>query len=213
MANEERRELIIEAIASTEAQLRKLQEELSAMGMRERLPNRRGSTLLDFEHAGLHYTCTYSCYGDGRLAEAFLNQHKTDSAADAFARDGAIFISIALQFGAALATLQRAAQRNPDGTASSALGHALDLIARDIAADAQSIAAAEAVKRDDGLKAVIKAAGGIESLARALGVNPSAVAQWTRAPAERLMQIEKLTGVPRNVLRPDLFPDHPPRHP
>jgi hypothetical protein len=176
------------------------------MGTRERLPNRRGSTLLDFEHAGLHYTCTYSCYDDGRLAEVFLNQLKTDSAADAFARDGAIFISIALQFGAALATLRRAAQRNPDLTASSALGRALDLIAADIAADAEPAAAAETTNPDDGLKAAIKAAGGAEPLARALGINPSAVAQWERAPAERLVQIERLTNVPRDVLRPDLFP-------
>jgi DNA-binding transcriptional regulator YdaS (Cro superfamily) len=46
----------------------------------------------------------------------------------------------------------------------------------------------------------------MDSLARALGINPSAVAQWERVPAERIVQIERLTNVPRNVLRPDLYP-------
>jgi len=64
----------------------------------------------------------------------------------------------------------------------------------------------ESEDTDDGLKAAIKAAGGMESLARALGINPSAVAQWERVPAERIVQIERLTNVPRNVLRPDLYP-------
>jgi hypothetical protein len=57
---------------------------------------------------------------------------------------------------------------------------------------------------DDGLKAAVKAAGGIEALALALHINPSAVEQWKRVPAERVMQIERLTNIPRDVLRPDL---------
>jgi len=75
---------------------------------------------------------------------------------------------------------------------------------KDFAASVEPVAAA--TNCEDGLKAAIKAAGGTEALARALGINPSAVAQWERVPAERIVQIERLANVPRNVLRPDLYP-------
>lgn len=44
-------------------------------------------------------------------------------------------------------------------------------------------------------------------LARLLGVEKSMVSKWARnrVPAERLVDIERLTGIPREVLRPDIF--------
>ena len=36
---------------------------------RERLPNRRRSTSFNFEHRGLGFTCSYSRFADGRIAE------------------------------------------------------------------------------------------------------------------------------------------------
>ncbi len=44
-------------------------------------------------------------------------------------------------------------------------------------------------------------------LARSLGVTPGAVWQWaaSRVPAERAVEIERATGIPRAELRPDLF--------
>jgi DNA-binding transcriptional regulator YdaS (Cro superfamily) len=59
--------------------------------------------------------------------------------------------------------------------------------------------------RDSGLKAAIKSAGGTRRLAALLDISPSAVAQWHHVPAERLIQVETETGVPRHILRPDLF--------
>lgn len=44
-------------------------------------------------------------------------------------------------------------------------------------------------------------------LAAALGIAPSAVSQWKRVPAERVLEVEKITGVPRHDLRPDLYPE------
>ena len=43
-------------------------------------------------------------------------------------------------------------------------------------------------------------------LARALGVTPGAVSQWDRVPAERVIDVERLTGIPRHDLRPDIYP-------
>lgn len=54
------------------------------------------------------------------------------------------------------------------------------------------------------------AAGGQSALARSLKVTPQAVQKMCasgRVPAERVLAIERLTGVLRNELRPDLYPD------
>lgn len=60
-------------------------------------------------------------------------------------------------------------------------------------------------------KALLKAienVGGQSALARLLGVKQPVVANWLsrRLPAERVLRIESLTGVPRSELRPDLYP-------
>lgn len=41
-------------------------------------------------------------------------------------------------------------------------------------------------------------------LARALDITRGAVAQWEKVPAERVVEVETATGIPRHVLRPDL---------
>jgi TorA maturation chaperone TorD/DNA-binding transcriptional regulator YdaS (Cro superfamily) len=59
--------------------------------------------------------------------------------------------------------------------------------------------------RDAGLELAIKAAGGVGSLARGLGVAQPSVSAWSRIPAERVLAVEALTQVERFVLRPDLY--------
>nr|WP_314877294.1 YdaS family helix-turn-helix protein [uncultured Pseudomonas sp.] len=54
-----------------------------------------------------------------------------------------------------------------------------------------------------------KAAGGQSALARILKVTPQAVQKMCasgRVPAERVLEIEKATGVSRHELRPDIYP-------
>src|SRR5262245_32775042 len=70
------------------------------MAARERLPNRRYVETFDLMVAGLPYTCTVGRFADGRLAEVFLSNHKSNSAADTAARDAAIAFSFAVQHGA-----------------------------------------------------------------------------------------------------------------
>lgn len=57
-------------------------------------------------------------------------------------------------------------------------------------------------------KAVEKA-GGASALARALKVTRSAISQWKRVPAERVLEVEKASGVSRHKLRPDIYPAEP----
>lgn len=59
--------------------------------------------------------------------------------------------------------------------------------------------------RDAGLEQAIKAAGGVASLARAIGIAQPSVSAWSRIPAERVLAVEAITQVPRSVLRPDLY--------
>src|SRR6478752_2101716 len=59
--------------------------------------------------------------------------------------------------------------------------------------------------RDTGLELAIKAAGGVASLARGIGIAQPSVSAWSRIPAERVLAVEALTRVNRYVLRPDLY--------
>ncbi|WP_018900390.1 Cro/CI family transcriptional regulator [Rhizobium sp. 2MFCol3.1] len=49
-------------------------------------------------------------------------------------------------------------------------------------------------------------AGGPAALAKALGgVTSQAVSQWKKVPAERVLDVERITGISRHELRPDVF--------
>lgn len=47
--------------------------------------------------------------------------------------------------------------------------------------------------------------GRLSKLAAALKINPSAISQWTEIPLNRVVAVEKFTGIPRSDLRPDFF--------
>jgi hypothetical protein len=100
------------------------------MSERRRLENRRASMNYDFECNGLHYTATVSRYPDGSPYEVFLQNHKPGSQSDSNARDAAVAASLALQYGVPLDVLQRALLRDGQGRASTPLGCALDLLAK-----------------------------------------------------------------------------------
>jgi hypothetical protein len=95
---------------------------------RQRLANRRPSETFSLECAGLTYLATISRFDDGRIAELFLTNHKSNSAADTAARDAAIAFSFAVQCGADADQIRRALCRDGQGRASGPLGCALDLI-------------------------------------------------------------------------------------
>jgi TorA maturation chaperone TorD len=59
--------------------------------------------------------------------------------------------------------------------------------------------------RDHGLGEAIRVAGGVSELARRLGISQPSVSNWNRVPAERVLDVETVTGIERVVLRPDLY--------
>lgn len=59
--------------------------------------------------------------------------------------------------------------------------------------------------RESGLETAIRAAGGVSELARRLGISQPSVSNWTRIPAERVLLVEQVTQIGREILRPDLY--------
>jgi len=61
--------------------------------------------------------------------------------------------------------------------------------------------------RDPALQEAATAIGGITKLSIALGLSRAAAPQWTRVPYSHVLEVERLTGVSRYKLRPDIYPD------
>src|ERR1019366_2810525 len=94
--------------------------------MRHRLKNRRDCESFVFSHAGMSFTATLGFYSDGRIGELFLSSNKSGSAVEAVARDAAIILSIALQHGVDLETVQESLTRDGAGGPATLIGAALD---------------------------------------------------------------------------------------
>ena len=58
---------------------------------------------------------------------------------------------------------------------------------------------------DRGLQEAIRAVGGVTELARRIGISQPSVSNWTKVPAERVLQVENASGIARTILRPDLY--------
>lgn len=59
---------------------------------------------------------------------------------------------------------------------------------------------------DRGLRLAIEAAGGSKyALAKLLGVTPQSLNTWRRIPVQRLVDVERATGIPREKLYPELY--------
>ncbi len=62
-----------------------------------------------------------------------------------------------------------------------------------------------------------EAVSGATGLARALSeetgeaITPQAVSQWRKVPPTRVIPVERVTGVSRTELRPDLYPSSEPK--
>lgn len=55
------------------------------------------------------------------------------------------------------------------------------------------------------IREIAKASGGVVKLSLALGLSRAAVSGWKQIPPERVLDVERITGIPREKLRPDLY--------
>ena len=56
------------------------------------------------------------------------------------------------------------------------------------------------------LDRAIKAVGTASELADQLGIRPQALSQWDQVPPLRVLEVERISGIPRHELRPDIYP-------
>lgn len=80
---------------------------------RKRLPNRRGNVSFNFLHDGRTYHATATHYGDGLLAEIFLDVGKAGSTVQQHAEATAVLASLALQNGVAVQTIIHSVNGGP----------------------------------------------------------------------------------------------------
>lgn len=59
---------------------------------------------------------------------------------------------------------------------------------------------------DPGMLLIRAQRGMISQIAAELGISQGAVSMWSKVPAERLPEVERVTGIPRHLLRPDICP-------
>jgi hypothetical protein len=100
------------------------------MSERERLPNRRYSATMDMLHADKAFSVSIGFYANGRPAEVFISGPKVGSDNDAIARDGAVLLSLALQYGIPLSVIQATVTRDQNGKPSTIVGAVVDTLVR-----------------------------------------------------------------------------------
>jgi hypothetical protein len=99
------------------------------MSARQTLPNRRPCETVEFEHDGIRYIASIGRFpSSDAVSEVFMHGGKTGSAAEIAAHDGAITLSLALQFGTPLSAIRHALIKLRDGSAAGPIGKLLDLI-------------------------------------------------------------------------------------
>jgi hypothetical protein len=98
------------------------------MTARSTLPDRRRAETFAVKHGGYNseFQVTLGYYQDGRVGEVFIAGAKAGSGVEAVARDGAVLLSIALQFGVPLETIKHALTREHDGAPSTIIGAVVD---------------------------------------------------------------------------------------
>ena len=105
------------------------------MSHRERLPSRRYSSTMEMVHADKVFSVSIGFYpavlGElPRPAEVFISGPKVGSDMDALARDSAVLLSLALQYGVPIDVIQATITRDQGGKPSTIAGAVVDTLVK-----------------------------------------------------------------------------------
>jgi hypothetical protein len=95
---------------------------------RQILPQRRACETFETAFGGLDrkYAVTLGFYNNGAVGEVFITGGKSGQQVEAIARDGAVLLSLALQYGVPLENIKSAITRDERGDAASIIGAVVD---------------------------------------------------------------------------------------
>jgi hypothetical protein len=98
------------------------------MTIRRALPQRRAAETFELRHGNQNtvFAVTVGYFPDGSIGEVFIGGAKAGSEVEAVARDGAVLLSLALQFGVPLDVIRRAITRDLDSRPSTIIGRVVD---------------------------------------------------------------------------------------
>lgn len=109
------------------------------MNHRRDLPARRPHETFVFEHWGSNYTIGLGRDMTGEVQEVFINTGKTGTQMEVLARDSAVLLSIALQYGVPIEVMSRAITRDADDKPSGPIGQLLEKISDEQSALARAV--------------------------------------------------------------------------
>jgi len=98
------------------------------MTERTRLSNRRYHETFSMRHWNLIYTIGLGKDTDGNVKEVFINCGRSGEQAETLARDSAVLLSIALQYGVPVEAMKKTITRNLDGSPTGPIGAIIDLL-------------------------------------------------------------------------------------
>lgn len=96
---------------------------------RQILPSRRRAETFTLHFGSQTVTITTGFHAHGELGEVFINIGKSGTDIASVARDAGVLLSLALQHGTPIETIQHAITRDRSGAAASILGAIVDAIA------------------------------------------------------------------------------------
>lgn len=107
------------------------------MTERRKLPARRHSDVVNFYHVHANgnktpHVATLGFYEDGTIGEIFIDAHKQATGVAEQARDAAVLLSIALQYGVPMKEMHSAVGRDEDGRPHTIIGSALDVLVKEL---------------------------------------------------------------------------------
>lgn len=102
------------------------------MTTRQRVSDRRAHETIAIEHEGHPYRIglgrEFANGGCGPVVEVFINAEHFNSTMDSMVSDGAILMSMLMQYGCPPETILKSMSQRSDGTPTSPLGRAAALI-------------------------------------------------------------------------------------